>query len=65
MESVSGADGGGATVRLTGGGTLAATRGVIVAADGPAAGRLLGAALTGGSPSKAEPGVGTSCIYFS
>ena len=60
-----GADGGGATVQLADGSTVAASRGVIVAADGPAAVRLLGAALVGESPSKAEEGVGTSCVYFS
>ena len=49
---------------LQGGGTVTAARGVIVAADGPAAVRLLGEPLHS-SPSKPNDGVGTACVYFS
>ena len=55
--------GGGATVTLADGSSLAA-RAVVVAADGPSAARLLGPALQA-APSKAAPGVGTCCLYFS
>ena len=63
VASVSSASDGGASVQLADGSSVSAARGVIVAADGPAACRLLGDAL-GGNPSKADPGVGTSCTYF-
>ena len=49
---------------LADGSCVAAARGVIVAADGPAAARLLGSAM-GGLSSKTEAGVGTCCVYFS
>jgi len=58
------ADGGPAQVSMEGGGSIAAARGVIVAADGPAAARLLGDSLHS-SPSKPDDGVGTACVYFS
>ncbi|KAK9836272.1 hypothetical protein WJX81_001340 [Elliptochloris bilobata] len=62
--SVRAAEGGRpAVVRLAGGGEVAAPRGVVVATEAPAAAELLGDALAD-SPSKAEPGVGTACIYF-
>ena len=57
-------DGSSAEVSLEGGGRIAAARGVIVAADGPVAVRLLGDALHS-SPSKPDTGVGTACVYFS
>jgi len=42
-----------------------ARRGVVVAAEGPEAARLLGGALAGeGVASKPQPGVGTACLYF-
>ena len=64
VASVSSTSGGGVIVTLADGSCVAAARGVIVAVDGPAAARLLGTAM-GGLPSKAEAGVGTSCVYFS
>ena len=64
VASVSSVPGGGATVTLADGSCVAAARGVIVAADGPAAARILGSAF-GDAPSKAEAGVGTTCVYFS
>ncbi|KXZ45256.1 hypothetical protein GPECTOR_56g352 [Gonium pectorale] len=53
----------GRTVTLADGTVLSARRGVVVAVEGPEAARLLGPALAG-SPSKADPGVGTCCLYF-
>jgi hypothetical protein len=61
VESSSGT--GGASVLLADGSTINARQGVVVATDGPAAAQLLGGALTA-NPSKADPGVGTCCLYF-
>lgn len=54
--------GGAATVTLADGSSLAA-KAVVVAVEGPEAGRLLGPALAA-SPSKPAAGVGTCCLYF-
>lgn len=53
-----------AQVVLADGTVIRAARGVVVAAAGPEAARLLGAAAAGAA-SKAAPGVGTTCLYFS
>ncbi|EFJ49392.1 hypothetical protein VOLCADRAFT_80651 [Volvox carteri f. nagariensis] len=53
----------GREVTLADGTKLTARRGVVVAVEGPEAGRILGGALQS-SPSKPEPGVGTCCVYF-
>ena len=50
-------------MRIRGGATVAARRGVIVAAEGPAAAHLLGERLES-APSAAAEGVGTCCLYF-
>ena len=56
------AAGGAATVTLADGSSLAA-KAVVVAVEGPEAGRLLGPALAA-APSKPAAGVGTCCLYF-
>ena len=56
------AAGGAATVTLADGSSLAA-KAVVVAVEGPEAGRLLGPALAA-APSKPAPGVGTCGLYF-
>ncbi|KAG2482905.1 hypothetical protein HYH03_018187 [Edaphochlamys debaryana] len=58
VDSVSGK-----SVRLADGTALTARRGVVVAVEGPEAGRMLGGAMQS-TPSKPEPGVGTCCLYF-
>lgn len=63
VQSVESRPQGGAVVHLKGDKSLTATRGVVVATDGPAAQKLLGTALDA-SPSKAEAAVGTCCLYF-
>ncbi|KAG1672459.1 hypothetical protein FOA52_013245 [Chlamydomonas sp. UWO 241] len=54
-----------ASVTTADGETVTARKGVIVASDGPEAQRLLGDALAKAGASKPQPGVGTSCLYFS
>lgn len=56
------AAGGAATITLADGNSLAA-KAVVVAVEGPEAGRLLGPALAA-APSKPAQGVGTCCLYF-
>lgn len=51
------------TVTLLDGSTVTASKGVVVAVEGPEAARLLGDKL-GAAPSKPGPGVGTVCLYF-
>ncbi|CAD7697726.1 unnamed protein product [Ostreobium quekettii] len=57
------ADGALPSVQLSSGEVVTARMGVVVASEGPVAGKLLGAVLDA-SPSKASPGVGTCCLYF-
>ncbi|KAL4435625.1 hypothetical protein ABPG77_002588 [Micractinium sp. CCAP 211/92] len=52
----------GASVKLADGSSIEA-KAVVVAVEGPEAGKLLGPALAT-APSKAAPGVGTCCLYF-
>jgi hypothetical protein len=53
-----------ARVVLAGSGhVITASRGVVVAVEGPEAARLLGPQLAA-APSKSDPGVGTCCLYF-
>lgn len=52
-----------AVVQLSGGSSISASKGVVVAVEGPEAARLLGQALQT-SPSKPEAGVGTCNLYF-
>ena len=53
-------------MELEDGTSIAASKGVVVAVEGPEARRLLGDRLDSSpSPSKSEPGVGTACLYFS
>jgi len=59
----SGSGGSEGSVRTRAGATLSARRGVIVAAEGPAAAKLLGDRLAS-APSQAADGVGTCCLYF-
>ena len=63
VESIDSGGGGGGSVRIRGGATLAARRGVIIAAEGPAAAHLLGKRLES-EPSAEAEGVGTCCLYF-
>jgi len=56
------APGGPATGTLADGGSRA-QKAVVVAVEGPEAGRLLGPALAA-APSKPAAGVGTCCLYF-
>lgn len=56
--------GGAARVVLEDRREVVASRGVVVAVEGPEASRLLGGALDRASPSKPEPAVGTACLYF-
>ena len=55
---------GGVVVKTKAGATVRGRRGVIVAADGPAAALLLGPRLQGSSAGAVE-GVGTCNLYFS
>lgn len=52
-----------AVVKLAGGRSISASKGVVVAVEGPAAAQVLGSALQA-APSKPEPGVGTCNLYF-
>lgn len=52
------------SVVLADGTVITASKGVVVAVEGPEAGRLLGASLDS-APSQEGSGVGTACIYFS
>ncbi|GAQ89034.1 Amine oxidase family protein [Klebsormidium nitens] len=52
-----------ATVRVAGGRSYAARRGVVVAVDGPQAQRLLGGGLSS-TPSDARDARGTVCLYY-
>ena len=63
VRAVESHSGGGAAVRLDDGKLVTASKGVVVATDGPAAQQLLGKALSA-NPSKPEAGVGTCCLYF-
>ncbi len=54
-----------ASVTLSDGTSVRAARGVIVAAEGPEARRLVGGQMSGAQASKEAPGVGTACLYFS
>jgi len=65
VDKVVAASGGSpARVVVAGSGEVVASKGVVVAVEGPEAMRLLGATLQA-SPSKPEPGVGTANLYFS
>ena len=63
VEAVEWDGAGGQSVRLADGTVLPAAGGLVVATEGPEAGRLLGERLAA-APSKADPAVGTACVYF-